>query len=348
MPTRQGTNFKRNQKTQKTKKRPRKNSNSNSNIPGVTYHNAGYKPPISRFNLAKGLELITQLRDYPIYIVSAHSCINQGSRKKEMFTIPPNTFILTFATPGECTFSNNTSLLNVTKQKEELRKYMHMTPGAYLSNHARKPSMFQGIHRARAGSTFPNIEYGLKEALYGDDGLKTGKFQDAGLNTNGVYAIDTGRFTKTRDFFNTNSVIPQDDGPDDPDYTLEQLIETVYDRDPRGGHRGIFILMGCLVPCKGSPSTDRAGSAMQIAHAEYETQNDTFDIPELESLELEFEIPVDYGINNQLASLDPAEAKKYQNQNLFALTNTRRASTYKQMFTGDNWRNTRKLLASKK
>jgi len=255
-------------------------------------------PVVSKTNIAKGLAFVSYLKTLPIYILHAHSIPRSPSQLAKSgvqseFIIPDDTFLLSLTQAGEFMCSSKYTAHRVNYLKDEYRKYLHVhSSDDIIVSHEKnvKSTAFGGIRRAGASSAYPNIAYGFKEP---DRDAKKGVFLKKDKNINGIYDItNLPPDVDPNMFMNEHSIISQDERKDDPDYMLQDIIQTVYTR--KGIHRGIFILMGCLVNANVN-AMDTIGRQMDVANAEYTGKFETLTKDEL-SIHSPSEIPHERGM----------------------------------------------------
>jgi hypothetical protein len=217
------------------------------------------------------------LHNTPVYLISGHACIAAeigdtgtarygGEEFPFSFTVPRNTFILSFSEPGSATCLNKSAENFIQSQVELIRQlfYLH-GPDEFLDHSAE--SIFSRTMRATGSPgeriRFPNIIYTFEPPHRG---------WSRAMNDFGVFDISDYKTIKRTS--NPDSLIAQFDHdlPADninkTNWTLDDIIKRVY--HVTGTDRGIFLNLGCLTPCrKDSSSIDKAAGLMRYADIMY-------------------------------------------------------------------------------
>lgn len=303
-----------NNNTRKRKRQP----NVPNNMPASPMlKRAAYDPPVP-LNIGKAIAFIDYLKTIPMYILLAHSTIRKSTpqiKVKETFAIPKDTFLLSLTNPGEFMCANKITPWFIHNSREEIRKYLHThSEGNIISRvSAKLAPLFSGIRRAGPNATFPNIVYGFKD--YTTD--ESNPYKSIERNDNGIFPITATPelFDDEANFMNTHSIIKQTEAPDDPDYMLEDIIQTVYKRT--GIQKGIFILMGCLA-IDDIDYALKTGQRMDIANAEYTAANELLTGDEMYKHDLTGEIPIDFGTSRQMVALNIEDVKYMVKRGLLA------------------------------
>ena len=217
------------------------------------------------------------LDNIPVYLISGHSCIgvevgDTGTAKyKELefpfaFTVPRNTFLLSFSEPGSSTCLDKKMEPFIHSQVELIRQLFYLHGPDEFIDHAAE-SIFSRSTRATGSPgeriRFPNVLYTFEP---------TQKGAPRPMNEFGVFDISDYKAVKATS--NLDSIIAQFD-PSLPvddinkkDWTLEDIIKRTY--QVTGTDKAIFLNMGCLTPCgKDSSSIDKAAHLMHRADAMY-------------------------------------------------------------------------------
>jgi len=216
------------------------------------------------------------LNKIPVYLISGHSCIadeirDTGTAKYGdihfpfAFTVPQNTFLLTFVDPGSMTCLYKGQEAYIRTQAPLIRQFFYLHgPDEFLGH--MKGSMFSRATRATGGPdtpiAYPNVSYTFEPS----------KDLPRGENNYGVFDISDQYGTK--ELTNLESLIAQFD-PSKPldsvnkaDWTLEDIIKRVY--EVTRTDKGIFINAGCMTSCqKGGKSIDKAAQLIYEADAMY-------------------------------------------------------------------------------
>ena len=216
------------------------------------------------------------LNKMPVYLISGHSCIADEIRDTGMakygdihfpfaFTVPQNTFLLSFVDPGSMTCLYKGQEAYIRTQAPLIRQFFYLHgPDEFLGH--MKGSMFSRATRATGGPdtpiAYPNVSYTFEPS----------KDVPRGENNYGVFDI-SDQYGK-KEFTNLESLIAQFD-PSKPldsvnkaDWTLEDIIKRVY--EVTRTDKGIFINAGCMTPCqRAAKSIDKAAAMMYEADAMY-------------------------------------------------------------------------------
>jgi len=253
------------------------------------------------------------LKDVPIYLIIAHSCLVPigapcyRERPPISFEIPQNTYVLSFAQSNDvfCGTKNTDKL--IIKNRESIRKYLLLHDTDDLTDHPKVGdthfSLFTGLMRAASSAlsptTYPNIAYTLNnpDLLMGEQ------------NSFGVYCIDEHNELKLLN--NTKSIVKED--PSRNNFMLEDIIEEVY-RTTKV-RKGIFISTGCLPVYPSSSVTKKiayesarfAGNLIHIANNYYRTICPTWTRQEMEAMGLLDQVPQDIPTRIPTTAMDPTE-----------------------------------------
>jgi hypothetical protein len=218
------------------------------------------------------------LDNTPVYLISGHSCIgaeigDTGRVKYDeldvpfAFTIPRNTFLLTFSEPGSSTCLSKAGEVFIHTQVELIRQLFYLHGPDEFVDHTVE-SIFSRTMRATGGPPGQRIDF--PNPIYSFTPDREGAAR--GSNDFGVFDISDYKAFKTTT--NLDSLIAQFD-PDLPtdtvnkkDWTLEDIIKRVY--EVTGNSRAIFLNLGCLIACTDDPkSTDKAARLMRHADIMY-------------------------------------------------------------------------------
>jgi hypothetical protein len=281
--------------------------------------------------LDKALAEATQVEvmNIPMFLIDAHACLCAPSKDKcfgrpyeSVFTLPKDTFLLSFAQSGEgaCTTPGT-----VWSMEDNMRKYLYTHSEGDIGGNDRvgrsRFSFFSGIRRAVGGTNptngytteIPNINFTMNESDKNPDGsIKKGANGKTVLiprasNPYGVYDANDPTIVDADGYYrpnNTMSLLPQD--PDREDWTLKDIIEEVY--RIRKIRSAIFVSLGCLSPCGKAVTSDdltEAGILFDRANAEYVNLRETFTESEMRSLGIEQ--PYNLGLVKQQAYPNASE-----------------------------------------
>jgi len=255
---------------------------------------------------------------FPIYAISAHSCLvtphyAKHSSSKHTITVPKDTYIVSFSSPGDYTLSDNETLQTICENLSNLRKFMnvHSTSDIKPSKKTKKRtySLFSNVHRAAPTSLYPNINYTMNNV---DRERPTRR----AYNEYGVYRLDTLEPENAPLLKNKVSLVPQD--IDREDFYLDDIIQEVYEKT--GIHNGIFINLGCLTPFRG-PATSKYMEDMERIFDEANTMYNTL-VPTLTAEEIietlgEDALPKDVRLDQPLTKTVPEIFEKMVNTNLY-------------------------------
>jgi hypothetical protein len=238
---------------------------------------------VSQMNIPAALAFVEEVNDLPVYLISAHSCICMEGHSEECFgksvpfsfKLPENTYVLSFAQPGDKVVCAGTDTL-IRSAVDDIRQYLYLHgTDDILRGKAVGVSrfhMFAGVQRAVGPSEYLNIYYTFNE-YDGEELVAREK------NPYGVYNISkkrAGKFSKT----NTDSIIAQD--PARVSWSLQDIIKEVYRKE--GVKRAIFLNTGCLLGCFSDDrlgSLDKAAGILYTANEEYKGLRETFTADEL-------------------------------------------------------------------
>ena len=238
---------------------------------------------VSQMNIPAALAFVEEVNDLPIYLISAHSCICMEGHSDECFgksvpfsfKLPENTYVLSFAQPGDKVVCSGTDTL-LRSAVDDIRQYLYLHgtddirrgKGVGVSRF----HMFAGVQRAVGPSEYPNIYYTFNE-YDGEELVAREK------NPYGVYNISkkrAGKFSKN----NTDSIIEQNAAH--ANWSLQDIIKEVYRKE--GIKRAVFLNTGCLVGCFSDEllgSLDKAAEILYTANEEYKGLRETFTAAEL-------------------------------------------------------------------
>jgi len=278
-------------------------------------------PTVSKLNIAKGLKFIDEVANLPLYYVSAHACICPektmcyGEMIKPQFTIPKDTYIISFTTPGECYSSLDFVII---KNKDNIRKYLYMNSESDVITGDKvgktRFSIFSGIRRATSPRTsaeeaipYPNIGFTMNNS----DKEK----KNSNENPYGVYNLKNISDPNT-ELNNIMSILPEDAAR--KNWALEDIIREVYEKT--NNTKGIFVLTGCLDICDNKTQTikdiDNAATIMNHANNMYPTLRETFTKEDLEKLNRQSNIPKNRGVSEPIAYLEPSEIRNLADKGL--------------------------------
>ena len=253
----------------------------------------------------------------PVYAISAHSCLvtphyAKHSSSNHIMTVPKDTYIVSFSSPGDYSLSDNETLQTICGNLSNFRKFMnvHSTSDIKSSKTRKRTySLFANVHRAAPTSLYPNISYTLNNV---DRERPTRR----AYNEYGVYRLDTLEPEKALILTNKDSVVPQD--IDREDFYLDDIIKGVYEKT--GIYKGIFINLGCLTPFRG-PATAKYMEDMERVYEEANSMYNTL-VPTLTAEEIietlgEDALPTDVRISRPLTKTVPEIVEKMVNTNLY-------------------------------
>lgn len=297
----------------KKNKAPKTNNTNYSNLPpGVKFITSYNKPSKNTVELSEAETLIQEVQDLPVYFISGHSCICPrdkpcffGRKEPSEFTIPEDTYIVSYASPGEFFCGDDRVLLSNYKVIRDYL-YMHSQSDLNVSDEVgtSKLSFFSGIKRATSTRDtpieYPNIGFELVSFYEGANGkkIKEKGIMPPAYNPHGIYkasyAVSEISYGKKLD--NRIAYIPQEESH--KDMYLKDIIELVYAKS--GTRKGVFILGGCLETCMNGQSREDlnvAARKMEYANNMYNTIKKTFVKEDLQRLNLERFIPGDNGLH---------------------------------------------------
>ena len=262
---------------------------------------------VSKPNFEKAEQFYDSLRDIPMYVIWAHSCVcpNEGYCYGEMpkrteFAIPTDTYVVNLAQPGDYFCGN---FETITENVRNIRPYLSLHSeaeiyGSYFIGDT-KHSMFSGIQRAtspavgdsQAPVLYPNLSFTFNAS---------GKKAKPTDNENGVYSLPFSGKPN-----NSKSILPQDYRR--RNWYLEDIIQEVYEKT--NTRKGIFLIAGCLNPCnltKEMSELDHAAGLMHIANARYPTLRETFTHDEMKE-HIGVNPMFDVGVSNPTTSVSTEE-----------------------------------------
>jgi hypothetical protein len=228
-------------------------------------------------------------------------------------TVPKDTYIVSFGSPGDYSLSDNETLQTICENLSNLRKFMNVHSTSDLKpvkkTKKRTYSLFAHVRRAAPTSEYPNISYTLNNI---DRERPTRK----AYNEYGVYRLDTLEPVKALSITNKDSVVPQDITKED--YYLADIIQEVYAKT--GIHKGIFINLGCLTPFRG-PATAKYMETLERIYEEANTMYNTI-VPTMTAEEIvetigEDGLPKDVRLDAPLTKTVPEISEKMVNTNLY-------------------------------
>jgi len=252
----------------------------------------------------------------PVYVIAAHSCVMSPNYAKHTdvksyFTVPKDTYIVSFGSPGDFICANNETIQTLSEHLLEIRKYMYVHSASDLEEHPKKRntySLFGDMKRATYKTNYPNISYNLNNI---DKERPTRR----AYNKYGVYRLDTLSQEQIPTLNNTNSVLEHNS--DREDYNLVDIIQEVYTKT--GTKKGIFISLGCLSPCEGKATAkyiDEAERVYELANTLYNTVMPTMTKEEILKNYTTGDLPKNVFINDTLAKWSPDVVEKMVKQGL--------------------------------
>lgn len=321
--------------TNYSKLSPGKTNNTNYSKlpPGVTLITSYNTPSKNAVELSEAEALIQEVQGLPVYFISGHACICPRDKpcffkRKEPseFIIPEDTYIVSYASPGEFFCGDDRVLLSNYKVIRDYL-YMHSQSDLNVSDEVgtTKLSFFGGIKRAISTRDtpieYPNIGFELV-TFYEDANGK--KIKEKGImppvyNPHGIYnaSYAASELTHGVKLNNRIAYIPQEESH--KDMYLKDIIELVYSKS--GTRKGVFILGGCLETCmNGQSREDLNVAARKMEHANnmYNTIKKTFVKEDLQRLNLERFIPGDNGLDmdKPFSTISVQEVEEMKNAGL--------------------------------
>ena len=274
--------------------------------------------------LADFLKARADLKDLPIYIILAHSCLVPigipcfRERPDPSFEIPADTYVLSFSQANDVFCGSEQIDKVIIRNRESIREYLYLHDTNDVLDHPLVGethfSLFTGLTRATSSSyertSYPNIAFTFNNPD------ATGE-----LNPYGVYCIDSvDKYDGIATLNNTKSIIKEKEERNN--FMLKDIIEEVY--KATGSNKGIFISTGCLHVYESSSLTKKiaresarfAGILIHIANNYYRTLRPTWTKEEMASLGQFDKVPLDIPTRYPVTAMDPVEVIEMEQDEL--------------------------------
>jgi hypothetical protein len=270
------------------------------------------QPVVKATDYALAKRFAATMKGWPVYLITGHGCIcpegeacgeENTSKGNYTFVMPDNTIMMSFAQGGDICADNQLDT-DVIYHAHEIPKFAAMHSASDVQRRQvehYKRSFFANLKRAAPRSPYPNVHM----RFFHDEDVKEfaeGSPKGPVVNRLGVFRIDTlPDHVAMHDLTNENdSLIKQ---PLERSalayYLLSDVIEMTY--EVTNTRRGIFVLVGCMNPCKSSKDRpldaieglDEARTQIHLANTRYNSQIPT--VTKKEARALGIEVPLDAG-----------------------------------------------------